>query len=380
MPSEKNLVEYEELTTGSRTSDINALPVARKGYDSCIVHMPKPVRIFDSGKHGISRYLSVLPVREIPISLGEGETPLIQSKVFPNLLIKNEGTNPTGSFKDRESALTLAYADECGWQELAIASSGNAALSGALYARLYGIHMTCYIPKNTSKGKLQMIELFGGRSCEVGQDYEASYRYLLDNLPAGSMNVTSGAFSLRSEGAKTIAYEIWEDMGSVPDAVICCAGNGSALASIYHGFAELKEWGFTDKVPAMICVQIKGADPINQAWERGEWIRVLDDIPSSECEAIVAKESFCCAKAVHALRKSGGFGISVTDDQVINGLRHAVDREGILPEFSSASVFAAFLENTEKIAKLGEKVVLINTGTGLKEIDLLSNALNSRKL
>lgn len=288
--------------------------------------------------------------------------------------------NPTGSFKDRESALTLAYAQEQGWKELAIASSGNAALSGALYARLYGIHMTCYIPKNTSKGKLQMIELFGGRSHEVGQDYEESYHYLLDNLPTGSINITSGAFSLRSEGAKTIAYEIWEDMGSVPDAVICCAGNGSALASIYHGFAELKEWGFTDKVPAMICVQIKGADPINQAWKRDEWIRVLDDIPASECEAIVAKESFCCAKAVHALRESGGFGISVTDDQVISGLQHAVEREGILPEFSSASVFAAFLENTERIAKLGEKIVIINTGNGLKEIDLLSKFLNSSGL
>ncbi len=377
MPSEKNLVEFEELTTGKRSSDIRSLPTAKKGYDTCIVHIPKPSKLFDPTQQGITRYLPTLPVKSIPFYLGEGETPLTQSKVFPNVFIKNEAMNPTGSFKDRESALALAYAQEQGWKDLALASSGNAALSGAFYARIYGIRMTCYIPKNTSKTKSQMIELFGGYAHKVGKNYEESYHYLLDHLPSGATNITSGVFSLRCEGAKTIAYELWEDMGTAPDAVICCAGNGSVLASIYHGFSELKEWGYIQKIPAMICVQIKGADPINQAFARNEWITVLDDIPASECEAIVAKESFCCAKAVDAMRQSNGFGISVTDDQVIDGLRYAIDREGIFPEFSSASVFAAFLERTEKIRSLGERIVLINTGSGLKEIDLIRKALQS---
>lgn len=380
MASEKNTVEYEELTTGIRSSNIRSLPTARKGYDTCVLHMPKPKKILDPGKQGIARYLPVLPVENIHFSLGEGETPLTQSKVFPNMFIKNEAMNPTGSFKDRESAFALAYAKEQGWKDLAMASSGNAALSGAFYARIYGIRMTCYIPKNTSKTKSQMIELFGGYAHKVGENYEESYHYLLDHLPSGAVNITSGVFSLRCEGAKTIAYELWEDMGTAPDAVVCCAGNGSALASMYHGFSELKEWGYIQKIPAMICVQIKGADPINQAFARNEWITVLDDIPPSGCESIVAKESFCSAKAVHAMRQSGGFGISVTDDQVIDGLRYAIDREGIFPEFSSASVFAAFLEQSEKITSLGEKIVLINTGSGLKEIDLIKKALQSNGL
>ncbi len=377
MISERDSIEFEELTTRSRSSDIRKLPVPKKGYDTCILHMPKPKELLSAKKQGIARYASVLPVGEIPFSLGEGETPLTHSKVFANVFIKNEAMNPTGSFKDRESAFALAYAKEQGWKDLAMASSGNAALSGAFYARMYGIRMTCYIPKDTSKAKSQMIELFGGYAHKVGTNYEESYHYLLNHLPSGSVNITSGVFSLRCEGAKTIAYELWEDLGEVPDVVLCPAGNGSALASIYHGFFELRQWGFTDKIPAMVCVQIAGADPINQAFDRGEWIIVLDDVPVSECEAIVAKESFCSAKAVNAMRQSGGFGISVTDDQVIDGLRFAIDREGIFPEFSSASVFAAFLEHTDKIKSLGEKIVLINTGGGLKEIDLINKALQS---
>lgn len=377
MLSEKSLVQFEELITGKRSFDMRSFSAAKKGYDICIVHMPKPSKLFDSTEQGITRYVSTLPVKSIPFSLGEGQTPLTQSKVFPNVFIKNEAMNPTGSFKDRESALAMAYAREQGWKDLAIASSGNAALSGAFYARMYGIRMTCYIPTSTSKSKTHMIELFGGYAHKVGKNYEESYHYLLDHLPSGATNITSGVFSLRCEGAKTIAYELWEDMGAAPDAVVCCAGNGSALASIYHGFSELKQWGYIQNIPAMICVQIKGADPINQAFAQNEWITALDHIPASECEAIVAQESFCCAKAVNAMRQSGGFGISVTDDQVIDGLRHAMNREGVFPEISSASVFAALLAHTEYILSLGERIVLINTGSGLKEIDRIKRVLRA---
>ncbi len=377
MLCEKRPPECEDVITGKRTHDARDLPAHEKGYDTCFLHVPKPDGDFyDPDRQGIARFLPVLPIRDIPFSLGEGNTPLIQSKVFAQLFIKNEGMNPTGSFKDRESALALAYAHEQGWDDLAIASSGNAALSAAFYARIYGIRMTCYVPRRTSKTKVQMIEMFGGHAHKVGESYEETYRYLLENLPSGVHNMTSGVFSLRCEGAKTIAYEVWQQMHGVPDAVLCCAGNGSAFASIYHGFAELKRWGLAEKIPVMICVQVQGGDPINQAFESGKWVTVLKNVPESECEAIVANESYCSAKAIHAMRESGGFGISVTDDQVIDGLRYAIDREGIFPEFSSASVFAAFLENSKRISALGKNILLINTGSGLKEIALLQKALH----
>jgi threonine synthase len=371
-----NHIKYKDIITGATGSNLDKLPCIKRGYDSYLVNTPKPEKLINKSNRGIARFLPALPIKKIPFTLGEGFTPLIPSKVFNGVYIKNEGLNPTGNFKDRESALALAYAKEQGYKNLAIASSGNAALSAALYARIYGINITCYIPNKTPRHKTHMIDLFGARTHIVGDTYEECYHYLLDNMPKGSINITSGMFPLRSDGTKTISYEIWEDLGKAPDVVICPAGNGSAIAAIHHGFSDLKNWGLIDKVPAMVCVQIKGADPINQAILHNEWLTILEDIPDSQCEAIVANESFCSPKAVHAIKKSGGFGISVTDHQVIDGLRFAIDSEGIFPEFSSASAFSVMLTYADKIKEKGPTIVIINSATGLKELQSLREILN----
>ena len=378
MPLEKTAkIIYHEITSGKRSDNLAKLPVIKTGYDSYFIENKKPSKNFiNKNKRGIARYLDVLPINEEPLTLGEGQTPLIPSKQFNNVYIKNEGMNPTGNFKDRESALALAFAKENNYKNLAITSSGNAALSAALYARIYDMRVTCYIPSRTPQHKTNIIDLFGARTHIVGDTYEESYHYLLDNIPARSINITSGAFPLRSEGAKTIAYEIWEDLGSVPDVIVCPAGNGSVLASIFHGFLELKTWGFTEKIPAMVSVQIKGGDPINQSFMQNKWLTVLKEVPDSESEAIVANESFCSPKAVYALRESKGICISVDDHQIIDGLRFAIDNEGIFPEFSSASVFSSMLEYGDQIEKLGKTIVLINSATGLKEAHSLRKALS----
>lgn len=371
-----NKLRYHDVISGKSSSHLSELPLIKPGYDSYFTEIDKPSHFIDTTKRGIGRYLSALPVEKLPFTLGEGSTPLIPSKVFDNVYIKNEGMNPTGNFKDRESALVLAYAHQQGYNNLAIASSGNAALSAALYARIYNIRTTCYVPERTPAPKKNMMSLFGANTHLIGNTYEESYHYLLENLPAGSINITSGVMPLRSDGAKTIAYEIWEDLGETPDIIVCPAGNGSALAAIFHGFKDLKNWGLIESLPIMVAVQIKGADPIIQAFNKGKWITSLKNIPASDCEAIVAEESFCSPKAVSALRESGGFGISVTDHQVIDGLRFAIDNEGVFPEFSSASVFSALLEFDKKIRSKDKKIVLINTATGLKETQYLSNKLN----
>lgn len=377
--SSESPVKYYDVVTGKTASDLTKLPMFQAGYDSYFIKVPKPDKLVNPMARGIARYVSALPVDHIPMTLGEGNTPLIPSKLFENVYIKNEGMNPTGNFKDRESALVMAYAQDQDYKNLAIASSGNAALSAALYARIYNLRMTCYIPSRTPAHKTDMIDLFGARTHIIGSTYEESYHYLLNNLPEGTINITAGALPLRADGDKTIAYEIWEELGKAPDVVVCPTGNGSALAAISHGFADLKEWGYTDHMPAMVSVQIKGADPINQALRSDKWLTVLKDIPASECEAIVAEESFCAPKAIYAIKQSNGFGISVTDHQVIDGLRFAIDNEGIFPEFSSASVFAAFLEHGEEIKRKGETIVLINSATGLKETKQLRQILTNGK-
>lgn len=372
-----NHVEITELSTGKRARNYQDLPVPFPGYDSFWADPPPkpPKRLGKNGAVGLTRFEDVLPPGKIPRTLGEGNTPLTPSRKFPDVYIKNEGLNPTGSFKDRESVVALAVAAERDWSNLAIVSSGNAALSGALYARVYGLRMTCYVPKGTPRHKLNMIELFGARMHLVGETYEDTYNYLLDNLPQGMINVTSGVFPQRVDGFKTIAYEIWEQLGQVPGSVVCPAGNGSALAGIYKGFEDLKAWGLTDSVPAMVCVQVKDADPVVRAFRKGEWIAPLKDVPDSMSEAIVALESYCSPKAVYAMRQSGGTGVTVDDHQTIDALRYAIDEEGIFPEFSSASAFAALLENFDEIAKPGKPTVIINSGSGLKEIQELRDVL-----
>lgn len=374
----ENHVKYVDVITGNKSSDLKDLKRIKPGYDSFFAEIPKPKKLINKNSKYISRYLSALPLKKEPLTLGEGSTPLVPSKVFDNVYIKNEGFNPTGNFKDRESALAIAYAHENGYKNLTIASSGNAALSAALYARIYGINITCYIPNRTPKHKTNMIDLFGARTHIVGSTYEECYHYLLDNTPKGSINITPGVFSKRSDGTKAIAYEIWEELDYVPDVVVCPAGNGSAIAAIYQGFHDLKRWGLTDKIPSMVSVQIKGADPINQALESDEWLKILKRIPSSQAEAIVALESFCSPKAIHAIKESGGFGISVSDHQVIDGIRFAIDNEGIFPEFSSASVFSAMLSFEDKILKSGTSIVLINSATGLKELSSLREILEGK--
>lgn len=374
--SEKD-VKVTELISGQTGSDYADVPSGEPGFDSYWVQRPKPSASFGTiAGAGISRFAGALPVKKIARTLGEGDTPLTPSQKFEGIYIKNEALNPTGSFKDRESAVALALAEEKGWNDLSIVSSGNAALSAALYARIYGYRMTCYVPTVTSRHKLGMIELFGARTHMIGDTYEETYHYALDNLPKGSVNITSGVFPQRVEGFKTIAYEIWQQLGEVPKAVICPAGNGSALAGIYQGFEELKRWGMTASVPAMICVQVSDADPINKAFQNNTWIERLSEVPESQAEAIVAMESYCSPKAVYALRQSGGRCYSVEDHQAIDALRYAVDQEGVFPEFSSASAFAALLDNFDEITALGTPIVVINSGSGLKEIQDLRETLN----
>lgn len=376
MASENN-VKYLDVMTGMRVDHLHSFS-SKSGYDSLISVVPKPLAGLSQNALGLARYLPALPVKEITHYLGEGATPLIPSKRFANVSIKNEGVNPSGSFKDRESALTLAYAKQHGWKALSIASSGNAALSAALYARVYGMEITCVVPVHTSPSKLRMIQLFGGKTLLQGETYEDSYHSLLQSPLENCVNITSGACSIRSDGAKTIAYELWEQMGKVPDVIFCPAGNGSLLASVYHGFHELHEWGFTNKKPRMICVQIAGADPIHQAFRAGTWHETITHPVDSLCEAIVASESFCSPKAIWALKETHGDVISVTDEEIKQAAHVAIHEEGIFPELSSASVFAAFTKVYGDIHP-HENIVLLSSGSGLKEIEALDALLNGEK-
>lgn len=297
------------------------------------------------------------------ITLGEGKTPLLPAgenlktwSGFKNLWVKHEEMNPTGCFKDRESAVVISKALELGYKKVTVASSGNAALSTAAYAQTAGLKCAVFIPKKTSSAKKQLIKLFGAILHEIPGGYEDVYRYLADHPVKNAWNVTSGQNPWRTEGNKNIAKEIVGQMGHCPDLVVVPAGNGGCLAGIGAGFREL---GLN---PKMIAVQVAKAAPLKIALEQHKkWVS-LGNVADSVAEGIVAAESYCSPKAVELLIKSNGEVIEVTDREILAALSIMV-KSSLVSEPTSAAAFAALKKLK---VKKNQKVVVINTGSGMK--------------
>lgn len=320
-------------------------------------------------KVGMERYLPLLPVESLPVQLNgkHGETPLSHAKTLgesvglSNLWIKHEETNPTGCFKDRESAVVIAAAKEKGIAKVHVASSGNAALSTAAYAQKAGIECACFVPEKTTEEKKSLIKLFGATITEIPGFYEDVYRYVVDNKPDG-WNVTSGKNYYRTEGNKTIAFELWEQMG-VPDVIVVPCGNGGCLAGIWKGFVELKKLGKVSTLPQMVAVQVKDAAPLSVALKECKDFVVLGEIEDSIAEGIVAQESYCSPHAVAAIKDSGGYVVEVTDNEISQALGQVIKLESLIPEPTSAAVYAAL----PKLSCTPDAtVVCINTGSGSK--------------
>lgn len=326
--------------------------------------------VVETGQKGLDKWLPLLPIKEFSVHLngGEGNTPLEQCTVLgkqvglSHLFVKHEECNPTGCFKDRESAVVISKAMELGKKKVNVCSSGNAAVSTAAYAQKAGIACTCFIPEKTSEGKKQLIALYGATIVEIPGFYEDVYRHLVDTHPDG-WNVTSGQNMYRTEGNKTIAYELWEQSVGVPDVVVVPCGNGGCLAGIWKGFTELQQLGKIQKLPQMVAVQVQGAAPLAMSLKQGKAFTVLGAIDDSIAEGIVAQESYCSPKAIDALQSSGGYVVEVTDAEIKEALKLVIKTQSFVPEPTSAAVFAAL----PKLSCSNDAtVVAINTGSGMK--------------
>lgn len=184
-------------------------------------------------------------------------------------------------------------------------------------------------------------------------------------MPYQGYNGTAGYNPIKEEGYKIIGYEIYEEI-STPDILIAPCGNGSLLFSVYKSFNELKILGLVNKLPKMIGVQIKSASPLKESFEKKEDFVVLDNIPDSIAEGILASESFSSSKLMVALKETQGEIVEVNDSEIIESIEEVVKLESLLPEPTSGSVFAAI----KKLTKFkGQKIVLIMTAGGLRELE-----------
>jgi threonine synthase len=348
-------------------------------YDATFFEYPwKSVGSFSS-EEGLQRYRALLPNIEGDfITLGEGQTPLTETTCFapynlPNVWVKHEELNPLGSFKDRESALTISLARQHGVKEIVIASSGNAALSQAGYARKAGVQCTCFVPKHTTQEKKDLITLFGAKLEEIEGNYEHVYRYVADHYDRRK-NVTAGLYPERVEANKTIAYEIWEAI-EVPDVVVVPCGNGGNLAGIWRGFYDLLQIGKISQVPKMIGVQMAGAAPLKVAQESQKDFVIFPNTVDSLAEGILAEESYCSPKVMTVLRESNGSIVEVTEAEMKNAWQEMLEKESLVIEPTSAAAFAAVKKLPQLGVSAAARVVVISTGSGMKMLSELRSSL-----
>ncbi|MFO8074147.1 MAG: pyridoxal-phosphate dependent enzyme [Polyangia bacterium] len=321
-----------------------------------------------SNAPGVWRYGRSLPHLP-PTTLGEADTALLavgSEEIVPpggRLYAKVESTNPTGSFKDRGSAVVCAAARALDVGELVIASTGNAGSSMAAYAAREGLELTVLVPAATDAGKLHQLRRHDPRVERVEGGFEEVER-------AGRERARRGAFPggsenpLRTEGTKTIAFEIARQMPVACDRVIAPIGTGNLLTSLYKGFRELAEAGEIERRPALDGVQLRSVPPLMDCEEP----EVVPADGRSPASGIDIAEPALGDQAVEAIRDTGGILHRVGDAAVLEAQRDLASSEGLGAEPTGAVAVAAYREATERGAIAPEEAVVAPiTGHCLKE-------------
>ena len=335
------------------------------------------------------RYREVLPIRDKKniISLGEGYTPLLRSEHLGDYLgmkdlwIKDEGVNPTGSFKARGLATAVSRAHELGIKAITMPSAGNAAGAMAAYASKAGIDANVFMPKD--------VPLANRIECEA---YGANVT-LIDGLITDCGNASAKAaekydfFDIstmkepyRVEGKKTMAYEIIEQMNwLVPDVIIYPTGGGTGIVGIWKAIYEMQELGLIkNKKPILISVQAAGCAPIFEAFSSGEKYAKEFKNPKTIASGMRVPAAIGDFLVLEAIRESGGCVTTVSDESMIDSVRFIAQMEGIFAAPEGASTFSALkkLLDTGFITK-DMSVVLMNTGSGLKYLDVMKSLSNT---
>ncbi|MCL5256955.1 MAG: threonine synthase [Chloroflexi bacterium] len=332
---------------------------------------------------GFWRYLDLLPIDDPSsiVSLGEGGTELIRSERLgaelgmENLYVKNETTNPTGSFKDRPSCLGVSKAQEMGARTVVCASSGNAAVAVSAYAARAGLKSVLFVPETTPPGKLAQGAIFGAEVVRVKGPYSESYRaakqvcerYSLPNLTSTFIN------PFLVEADKTLAYEVSEALGGkAPDYMLIPIGAGPLLAGCYKGFQEFELLGLGHGLPHMIGVQASNCAPTARAFKRGaNEVEAWEEGSKTACSGIADQlrgYSQDGTLTLKVIRKSGGVAIDLPDEESLAAVRLLARTEGIFAEPTGAIGVAALKRlAAQKAIDPKATVVCVVTGHGLKD-------------
>lgn len=323
------------------------------------------------------RYHELLPVssRSQVVSLGEGMSPL---RIAPasgarfglHLFVKDEGTNPTGSFKSRGMATALSMARHLGVDRVVIPTAGSAGGAAAAYAARAGIACDVFIPADAPAIYESECRAMGARVTLVdGTLHECGAAARAWLAERGGFDLSTFREPYRAEGKKTMAFELFEQMdGVLPDAIVYPTGGGTGLVAMWKAFDEMQQIGWIGSArPRLISVQADGCAPLVKAFEEGReeaevWENPTTQIPGLRAPKVLA--DFLCLRAI---RESGGLAIAASDAAIFGARAEVFARDGILMCPEGAACFAAL----EKLSASGElrardRVVLFNTASGLK--------------
>ncbi len=347
-------------------------------YDLASLKGTSPQKILDTNRAGMWRYAAVLPEAP-PVTLGEGFTPMLRSRQHANAWIKDEGLNPTGSFKARGLSLAVTMARAYGRNQLAIPTAGNAGSALAAYAAAAGIEAHIFMPSDVPQANLLECRAYGAKVTLVDGLISDCGRMVAEQARAeGWHDVSTLKEPFRVEGKKTMGYEVAEQLGwRLPSAIIYPTGGGVGLLGMWKAFEEMQELGWIGpERPRMIAVQATGCAPIVKAWEEGK--SASDPWPDARTLAagLRVPKAYGDYLILKILRESKGTAVAVTDAEILDALGSWAREEGIFAAPEGAASLAAYRKLLASgFLKPSDSVVLFNTGSGLKYLDVIAEAM-----
>jgi threonine synthase len=342
---------------------------------------------------GMWRYSSVLP-DVTPVTLGEGWTPMLHSKRYPGLYIKEEGANPTGTFKARGLGLAVTMARHYGLQHLAVPSAGNAAGALAAYAAAADIKAHIFMPQDVPFANYLEGIVYGADVTMVNGLISDCARMVAENIkaqrdantPANQIwfDISTLKEPFRVEGKKTMGYELVEQLGwQYPDAVFYPTGGGVGLIGMWKAFEEMEQLGWIEKGskrPKMYALQASGCAPVAKAFEEGKAASEFFQNAATFAAGLRVPKPYGDAIILDIVRESGGKALAFSDEEILNSILDWAKHEGIFlsPEGAAATAAYDALIATGEL-KPTDKVVLFNTGAGLKYTDMTAEAMHLKR-
>ncbi len=335
------------------------------------------------GPHSMWRYAGVLPDVE-PVSLGEGYTPMLRSRRHNNLWWKEEGANPTGSFKARGLGLAVTMARHYGIRKIAIPSAGNAAGALAAYCAAAGIEAHIFMPQDVPNANYVECIAYGAHVTLVeGLISDCGKLVAAGKEREGWFDISTLKEPFRVEGKKTMGYELAEQFDwQLPDVVFYPTGGGVGLIGMWKAFEELEHLGWIPpgKRPRMVAVQAAGCAPIPKAFDDGKLASEMWSHAETAASGLRVPKAYGDYIVLDIVRRSRGTAIAVTEEEIFASLADWARQEGVLLSPEGAAATAAYDKLVaQQWITPGERVLIFNTGSGMKYTDVIGPALHAAK-